>query len=95
MFVVLFQVVFSNQKTFFLGILYFLYLLYNLMECLFQCVVSIFHHGDYKLIIHVLRQREIWYLVLSDLGIFQVQIDVLSLEKLGNLLVFCLCLYLM
>ena len=32
------------------------------------------------LIFHVLRQREIWYLVLCDLGIFQVQLDVLSLE---------------
>ena len=30
--------------------------------------------------------------VLYDLGIFQVQLDVLSLKKLKNLLVFCFCL---
>ena len=47
------------------------------------------------LIFHVLREREIWYLVLYDFGIFQVQLDVLSLEKNENLLVYCLCLYLM
>ena len=95
MLVVLFQVVFSNQKTLYLGILYFLYLLYNLRACLFQCMVSNFYHGDRKLIFHVLREMAICYLVLYDLGIFQVQLDVLSLEKLEKLRKFCFCFYLM
>ena len=95
MLVVLFQIVFSNQKTLFLGILYFLYLLYNLRGYLFQCVVSNFYHGDRKLFFHVLREMGICYLILCDLGTFQVQLDVLSLEKLENLLVFCFCLCLM
>ena len=47
------------------------------------------------LIFHVLRERGICYLVLYDLGIFQVRLDVLSLEKLEISLVFCLCLCLM
>ena len=68
-----FQVVFSNQKTLFLGILHFLCLLYNLRDCLFHCVVSNFNHGDHMLFIHVLRERGIWYLVLYDFGIFQVK----------------------
>ena len=37
------------------------------------------------LIFHVLRERGIWYLVLYDLGIFQVRLDVLILEKFENL----------
>ena len=83
MLVVFLQVVFSNQKTFFLGILYFFCRLYNLRVYLFQCVVSILYHRDRKLIYHVLRGREICRLVLYDLGIFQVWFDVrLSLEKL-------------
>ena len=95
MLVVLFQVVSSNQKTFFLGIFYFLFLLYKLRDGLFQSVVSHFYHGDRTLIFHVLREMEIFYLVLYDRGIFQVQLDVRSLEKLGSLLVFCFCLCLM
>ena len=50
-------------------------------ECSFQCVVSNFYHGDRKLIFHVLREMEICYLISYDLGIFQVQLDVLSLKK--------------
>ena len=93
MLVVLFQVTFSNQKTLFPGILCFLYLLYNLRGCFFQCVVSNFYHEDQMLIFHVLRERGIWYLVLYDLGIFQVRLGMRNLEKLENLLVFCLSLY--
>ena len=33
------------------------------------------------MISHVLREMKICYPVLSDLGVFQVQLDVLSLEK--------------
>ena len=73
--------------------LYILSLLYNMRGCLFQCVVSNFYHGDRKLIFHVLREMEIFYLVLYDVGIFQVQLDVLSLEKLESLIVFCFCFY--
>ena len=58
-------------------------------------MVSNFYLGDRKLIFQVLREMEICYLVLYDLGIFQFQLDVLSLEKLGSLLVYCFCLYLM
>ena len=83
MLVILFQVVFSNQKTLFLGIL-ILYLPYNLRGCLFQYVVSSFYHGDRKLIFHVLREREIGHLVLYDLGVFQVRLDVRNLEKLES-----------
>ena len=36
------------------------------------------------LIFQVLRERGICYLVFNDLGIFQVRLDVLSLEKLEN-----------
>ena len=54
-----------------------------------------FYHRDRKLIFHVLREMEICYLILYNHGIFQVQLDVLSLEKVGSLLVFCFCLYLM
>ena len=39
------------------------------------------------LIFHLLCERGIWYQVLYDLGIFQVRLDALSLEKLENLLV--------
>ena len=60
----------------------FLYLLYNLRGCSFEFVVSKFYHGDRKLIFHVRCKLEIFYLVFYDLGIFQVQLDVLSLEKL-------------
>ena len=81
MLVLLFQVVFSNQKTRFFGFLYFMFQLYNLRGFLFQFVVSIFYHGDRKLIFHVLREIEICYLVLYDLGIFQCQLDLLNLEK--------------
>ena len=47
---VLFQVVFSNQKTSFLDILYFWCLFCNKRGCLFQCVVSNFYLEDRKLI---------------------------------------------
>ena len=54
-----------------------------------------FYHKDRKLIFHVLREMEICYLILTELGIFQVQFDVLSLEKIESLLVFSFCLCLM
>ena len=47
------------------------------------------------LIFHVLRERGNCYLVLYDLGILQVRLDGLSLQKLENLQVSCLCLCLM
>ena len=47
------------------------------------------------LTLHVLRERGTCYLVLSDLGFFQVRLDELNLEKLENLIVFCLCICLM
>ena len=72
MLVVFFQVVFSNQKTVFLAILYFMYLPDNMRVCLFQSVVSNFCHGDCKLILHVLRGREICHLVLFELLSFKL-----------------------
>ena len=84
-----------QSKNIFPWYLFFLNLLYNLRECLFQFVVSNFYHGDHKLIFHVLREMEICYLIFYYLGVFQVQLDVLSLEKLESLLVFCFCLCLM
>ena len=44
------------------------------------------------LIFRVLHGMGILYLVLCDLGVFQVLLDVLHLEKLENLQIFCLCL---
>ena len=61
---------------------------------LFLCVVSNVYHEDHNLIFRVLHGRGILYLVLCDLGVFQVLLDVLYLEKLENLQVFCLCLHL-
>ena len=52
------------------------------------------YHEDRMLIFHVLHEREILYLVVYDLGVFQVRLDVPSLEKHENLQIFCLCLYL-
>ena len=95
MLVEIFQVVLSYQKTTFRGILYFLCRLYNLMGCLFQCVVTNFCHGDCKLMFHVIRGRENCHLGLFDLGIFQVRLDVRSLEKLESLPISCLCLCVM
>ena len=51
--------------------------------------MEIIRHGDHT-------EKGICYLVLHDLGIFQVCFfDVLNLEELENLLVFCLCFCLM
>ena len=36
------------------------------------------------LIFRVLRERGVWYLVLYDLGIFQVRLGLLSLENFEN-----------
>ena len=47
-------------------------------------MVSNFYHGDRKLTLHVRRGREICRVVLYDLGIFQVRLDVQSLEKLRS-----------
>ena len=58
-------------------------------------MVSNFDHEGHKIIFHVLRGREICHLFLYDLGIFQVRLDVLGLEKLECLPIFYLCLCLM
>ena len=50
---------------------------------------SKFYHEDRKLIFHVRRGMEICRLVLYDLGIFQVRLDVQSLEKLESVPIFC------
>ena len=55
-------------------------------------MVSNFYHEDCMLIIRVLHGRGILYLVLCDIGVFQILLDVLHLEKLENLQVFFLCL---
>ena len=46
------------------------------------------------LIFHGLDGKQNLCPVVYDLGVFQVRLDVLSLEKLENLEVFCLNLYL-
>ena len=43
----------------------------------------------------VLHERGFWYLVLYELGIFQVWLGMRNLKKIEYLLVFCLCLYFM
>ena len=55
-------------------------------------MVSNVYHEDRMLIFRVLHGRGILYLVLCDLGVFQVLLDVLHLEKLKNLQIFCLYL---
>ena len=82
--VVFFRVVFSNRKTLFLGILYFLCLLCSLMGHLYQCVVSNVYRVGHRLIVRVRRYTGIFRLVLYVLGVFQVVIDVQSLKKLEN-----------
>ena len=57
-------------------------------------MVSIFYLGDHKLIVHVRHGMGICHLVLYDLGIFQVPLDVQSLEKLENLPIFGSCFFL-
>ena len=59
------------------------------MGYLCQCVVSSVYRACHRLIVRVRRYMGTFYPILYDLGIFQVQLDVLSLEKLANLLVFC------
>ena len=70
-------------------------LLCNLKNCLFQCVVSNVYCGDHMLIFRVFHEREILYQIVYGLGVSQVRLGVLSLEKLENLQVFCLCLNLL
>ena len=55
-------------------------------------MVSNVYHEDRMLIFRLLHGRGILYLVSYDLGVFQVLLDVLHLEKFENLQVFCLCL---
>ena len=55
-------------------------------------MVSSFYHGDHKLIFHMRRGMGICQLISYDLGIFQFPLDVQSLEKLENSLIFYLCL---
>ena len=57
-------------------------------------MVSIFYHGDHKLFVHVRRGMCLCHLILYHLGIFQVPLDVQTLEKLENLPIFGLCFYL-
>ena len=57
-------------------------------------MVSNVYHEDRMLIFRVLHGRGFLYLVLCDLGVFQVLLDVLHLGKLENLQVFYLCLHL-
>ena len=59
-------------------------------DYLFQCVVSKCYYENRMLIFRVLHGREILYLIVCDLGVFQARFDVLSLGKLKNLRVFCL-----
>ena len=47
-------------------------------------MVSNVYHGNPKIIFLVLRGKEICDLVLYNLGIFDVRLDVGSLEKLEN-----------
>ena len=47
-------------------------------------MVSNFYREGRMLNFHVLNGREILYLVVYDLGVFQVWLDVLSLEKFKN-----------
>ena len=61
-------------------------LLYNLKDCFFRCVVSIFYHGDRKLIFHVRHGMEFCRLVLYELGTFQVRLDVQNLGKFEKLI---------
>ena len=61
-------------------------------DYLLLCVVSNVYHEDPMLIFRVLHGRGILYLVLSDLGVFQVLLDVLHLGKLENIQFFFLCL---
>ena len=46
------------------------------------------------LIVHVCRGTGIYRLILNDLGILQVPLNVQSLEKLENVQIFRLSLYL-
>ena len=55
-------------------------------------MVSNFYHVDHKFIVHVRRGMGICHLILYDPCIFQVPLDVQSLEKLENFLIFDLCL---
>ena len=68
-------------------------LLCSLKDCFFQCVVSIVYRGDHMLIFRVLHEKEIFVSNRIWPWVFQVRLGVLSLEKLENLQVFCLCLY--
>ena len=55
-------------------------------------MVSNINQKDHMIIFRVLHGKGILNLVLCDLGVFQVLLDVLHLEKLQNLQVFYLCL---
>ena len=68
----IFQVGFSNQKTIFLDILYFLCLLCSLRDYLFQCRVSSVYRVYHKLIVRVRHYMGIFRLIEYVLGIVQV-----------------------
>ena len=93
MWVVLFRVVFSNRKTLFLDILYFLCLLCSLRGYLFQCKVSSVYHVCHKLIFRVRLCMGIFHLILYVLDNFQVLLDVQNRQRLENVLFFCPCFY--
>ena len=93
MLIVLFKWYFLVEKLYFFVFFIFLCLLCSLKDYLFQCVVSNVYHQVHMLFFRVLHEREILCLIVYDLGVFQVRLDVLSLERLENLQVSCLCLY--
>ena len=62
------------------------------MGYLFLCVVFKVYHEYRMLIFRVLHGRGLLYPAFWRIGVFQVLIDVLHLEKLEKLQVFCLFL---
>ena len=52
-----------------------------------------FFHEDHNLIVHVRCGMDNCLLILNDFGIFQVPLDVQSLEKFENVPFFALWLY--
>ena len=93
MWVKFFRVVFSNQKTLFLDILYFLCLFCSLMDYLYQCVVSSAYRVCHKFFFRVRHCMGIFHLVLYVLDIFQVLLDVQNRQRLETILIFCRCFY--
>ena len=85
MLIILFLIEFFNRKVLFPGSLKFLCLLYFLIGCLFQCVVSFFYRVSRRLNIRVRCDSEIHRLVLYDLADVQVVLNLQSPGRLENL----------